>query len=329
MPGTCFALLPPLFWVQIRPRDGFWREGKIKKNWQKKRQSRQEKTPNNDNMHRKKGTKRQLSIRAFTKQKAPKIEFSDDGVVEEIATPRDGDIIFLQGPVIETIRQIESDSIDLVVLCTVPLSEKDADVYVSELANLIAEVSRVLARNGCVCWHVMPLHTREGSASPLDLQIFPVFHELGFKLRNRIVWRPAHNDNFVGYGVILWWTVSDDYVFNLDDIRVPAKYPGKLRYKGKNVGTPSGNPLGKNPSDVWVDAELDANRGDETRCIPTAYLEREVKGLTKAGGRVLDLSCVDGKVLCAAKRNNRQYVGVLQNMQLKESDIYADAKALF
>ncbi len=32
---------------------------------------------------------------------------------------------------------------------------------------------------------------------------------------------------------------------------VPAKYPGKLHFKGDKKGLPSGNPLGKNPSDIW------------------------------------------------------------------------------
>src|SRR5438045_1154959 len=39
--------------------------------------------------------------------------------------------------------------------------------------------------------------------------------------------------------------------FNLDDVRVNSKYPGKKHYKGPNKGKYSGNPKGKNPSDVW------------------------------------------------------------------------------
>ena len=32
---------------------------------------------------------------------------------------------------------------------------------------------------------------------------------------------------------------------------VPSKYPGKTYFKGRKHGKPSGNPLGKNPSDFW------------------------------------------------------------------------------
>ena len=51
--------------------------------------------------------------------------------------------------------------------------------------------------------------------------------------------------------MILWFTKGDNYLFNLDPIRVPQKYPGKKHFKGPNKGQLSGNPLGANPSDVW------------------------------------------------------------------------------
>ena len=49
----------------------------------------------------------------------------------------------------------------------------------------------------------------------------------------------------------MWYSKSDSYTFNLDDVRVPAKYPGKTYYKGEKKGQISGNPKGKNPSDIW------------------------------------------------------------------------------
>ncbi len=41
-------------------------------------------------------------------------------------------------------------------------------------------------------------------------------------------------------------------MFNLDAVRVPSKYPGKRHYKGEKRGQLSGNPKGKNPSDIWL-----------------------------------------------------------------------------
>jgi len=53
-----------------------------------------------------------------------------------------------------------------------------------------------------------------------------LFAELGLKLRNRIIWHFGHGlharRRLSGrYETILWFTKGDDYVFNLDPIRVP------------------------------------------------------------------------------------------------------------
>jgi adenine-specific DNA-methyltransferase len=55
--------------------------------------------------------------------------------------------------------------------------------------------------------------------------------------------------------VVLWYTKTDDYLFDLDAVRVPSKYPGKKHFKGPKRVLVSGNPLGKNPEDVWEDVE--------------------------------------------------------------------------
>ena len=90
----------------------------------------------------------------------------------------------------------------------------------------------------------------------MDIFYYPVFKKLGMKSHNWIIWRFGHglhsSKRFSGqYETILWFTKPDDYIFNLDAVRVPSKYPGKRHLKGPNKGKPSGNPLGKNPSDVW------------------------------------------------------------------------------
>lgn len=85
---------------------------------------------------------------------------------------------------------------------------------------------------------------------------YQIFKKQRLKLRNRIVWHFGHglhaSKRFSGrYETILWFSKTDNYIFNLDSVRVPAKYPGKRHFKGPKKGQPSGNPLGKNPSDIW------------------------------------------------------------------------------
>jgi adenine-specific DNA-methyltransferase len=113
-------------------------------------------------------------------------------------------------------------------------------------------------------------------------------------------------------------------VFNLDPVRVPAKYPGKRHFKGKNRGQPSGNPLGKNPSDVWSIVVSDwqrqiwdipnvkANHPEKTvhPCqFPVELVERCVLALTNEGEWVYDPYCGVGSALIAAIKHNRRAVG--------------------
>lgn len=54
---------------------------------------------------------------------------------------------------------------------------------------------------------------------------------------------------------------GDAYTFNLDNVRIPSKYPEKKHYKGKKKGLLSGNPAGKNPSDFWTFLSREWNEG--------------------------------------------------------------------
>ena len=113
------------------------------------------------------------------------------------------------------------------------------------------------------------------------------------------------------YETILWFTKGDDYIFNLDPIRVPSKYPNKKYFKGPNSGKISGNPLGKNPSDVWEIPNVKSNHIEKTihPCqFPVELVERLVLALTNKGDIVLDpYMGVGSSVIAAIKHNRRGY----------------------
>jgi len=124
------------------------------------------------------------------------------------------------------------------------------DVYLRQQAQVIAECVRVLSPKGSICWQVGN-YVDNGSIVPLDAVLYPIFSGLGLRMRNRIIWHFEHGlhceRRFSGrYETIIWFTKTDDYVFNLDAVRVPQKYPGKKYFKGLNAGKYSYNPLGKN-----------------------------------------------------------------------------------
>ncbi len=124
--------------------------------------------------------------------------------------------------------------------------------YLAEQEAVISELVRILKDDGSICWQTGN-YIDEGEVFPLDVFYYHIFKKHGLKLRNRIIWHFEHglhaSKRFSGrYETILWFTKSDNYTFNLDPVRIPAKYPGKRHFKGPNKGLPSGNPLGKNPS---------------------------------------------------------------------------------
>ena len=93
------------------------------------------------------------------------------------------------------------------------------------------------------------------------------------------------------YEVVLWFTKSNKYTFDLDPIRVPQKYPQKKHFKGPKKGELSGNPLGKNPSDIWDIPNVKANHIEKTihPCqFPVELIERLVLSMTKENDWVFD-----------------------------------------
>ena len=103
--------------------------------------------------------------------------------------------------------------------------------YVLWQKRIINKIYPRLKDTGSICWEVGN-YINNGEIAPLDIELAPIFKELNMSLRNRIVWHFGHGlhskRRFSGrYEVIMWYTKTDDYFFDLDSVRIPAKYPGK------------------------------------------------------------------------------------------------------
>jgi adenine-specific DNA-methyltransferase len=167
--------------------------------------------------------------------------------------------------------------------------------YIAWQKRIIEKIYVRLKSTGSICWEVGN-YVNNGSIVPLDIELAPIFKGLNMQLRNRIIWHFGHGlhnkKRFSGrYEVIMWYTKSEDYVFNLDPVRVPSKYPGKKYFKGPNKGKLSGNPLGKNPEDVWEIPNVKSNHIEKTihPCqFPVGLVERLVLSMTNEGGLVFD-----------------------------------------
>lgn len=189
--------------------------------------------------------------------------------------------------------------------------------YYAQQRAVIRECYRILSPRGSICWETGN-YVDDGVILPLDIFLFPIFKELGLFLRNRIMWHFGHGlhceNRFSGrYETILWFTKSkDDYIFNLDPVRIPQKYPKKKYYKGSKKGELSCNPKGKNPSDVWNIPNVKANHPEKTihPCqFPVGMIERLVLSMTNEGDLVVDPFIGVGSTAIAAIMHNRRCAG--------------------
>ncbi|MQF69445.1 site-specific DNA-methyltransferase [SAR202 cluster bacterium AD-804-J14_MRT_500m] len=177
-----------------------------------------------------------------------------------------------------------------------------------------------LLPGGSICWQVGNF-VHDNEIFPLDIELAPIFKKHGLSLRNRIVWQFGHglhaSKRFSGrYEVVLWYTKSSslnsDYTFNLDAVRIPAKYPGKKAFKGPNKGKISGNPLGKNPEDVWAIPNVKSNHIEKTlhpAQFPVGLVERLVLALTNPEDLVLDPFSGAASAGVAAALHGRRFWG--------------------
>jgi adenine-specific DNA-methyltransferase len=251
------------------------------------------------------------------------------------------DAVILEGDSAQTLKTIPDGTAKLIITSP-PYNIGKAyekatglDEYLENLTPVLDQAIRILADDGSLCWQVGN-YVESSEVFPLDIFYYPYFKARGLHLRNRIIWHFDHglhaSKRFSGrYEVLLWFTKSDRYTFNLDDVRVASKYPGKRNYKpGANHGLPSGNPLGKNPSDIWRIVLHDwetalwdipnvkANHPEKTihPCqFPIELVERCVLALTDKNDWVLDPFSGVGSALLAALKNGRKAVGCERERQ--------------
>lgn len=195
--------------------------------------------------------------------------------------------------------------------------KKRLDEYLREQDEVIGMCVERLCDGGSICWQVGNHIAGANEIIPLDIALYPLFAQHGLKLRNRIIWHFEHglhcSRRLSGrHETILWFTKGDDYLFDVNPIRVPQKYPGKKAFKGPRKGELTCNPLGKNPGDVWVIPNVKHNHIEKTAhpCqFPVELVERLVLSLTNEGDLVVDPYIGVGTSAIAAVRHRRYAAG--------------------
>jgi len=148
----------------------------------------------------------------------------------------------------------------------------------------------------------------------------------GENFRNEIIWcyRGAgypKKDFGKRHDTIFRYSKTDDYIFNLDDVREKyaeatkerfSHYIGNVR-KGRDFGLQKLNPLGRQPDDWWQIQPV-APSAKERVGYPTQKPEKLLKKIIKAssnkGDVVADFFCGCGTTIAVAQQLNRRWIGI-------------------
>lgn len=231
--------------------------------------------------------------------------------------------VIYNGPCEELLSSMGDGQVDLLVTSPPYFVGKEYDRsykiedFYTDIRNIVNDVVRVVNETGNICWQVGN-HVSNSTIFPLDFAIHDIMRDVAnVYLRNRIIWQFGHGihakKRFSGrHETILWYGKSTQNYFDLDAVRVAQKYPGKRHYKGPQKGSFSGNPLGKNPSDVWDIPNVKANHCEKTGhpCqFPVALVQRLVRALSPEGGVIMDPFSGSGSTGIAAVLDGRRFIG--------------------
>lgn len=233
------------------------------------------------------------------------------------------DYLLWQGDTLAFLKNLPMEELFDLVVTSPPYNigksyetRQSLEDYMAWQSKIIAEIVPRLKSTGSLCWQVGN-YVDNGIIQPLDFEFAPLFKSHELQLRNRIIWHFGHGlhnkRRFSGrYEVVLWYSKSNDYIFNLDDVRIPAKYPGKKHFKGPKAGQISGNPKGKNPEDVWSIPNVKANHIEKTEhpCqYPVGLIERLILATSNPGALVFDPFAGVGSTGVAAALHGRKFWG--------------------
>jgi len=154
---------------------------------------------------------------------------------------------------------------------------------------------------------------------PWEYEVFPIIRdELDISLVQQVIWHYKAGVNcrhrFSPRKETWLYCVADldDYTFNLDDVRVPAKYPNQ-----KKDGELKVNPKGKNPGDVWDIPKVTSGknraspeRTDHPAQYPEDVIERIIKASSDPGDVVFDPFLGSGTTMKVARDLGRSCIGI-------------------
>lgn len=237
--------------------------------------------------------------------------------------------MLIKGDSFKIVPTIKAESVDM-VLTSPPYGigksyetrSPSINEYIESMKPIIKPLVATIKRGGYLVWQV-GTRIEKDNIYPLSEFYSPLFRSEGLLLVNELIWEFQDNKPFAGshYNrltqshetVLIFVKQGGSPTFNLDDVRIPQKYPRKKGYRRKNRGVFTCNPLGKNPGDVWNIHTLHFNspeKWDHPAQFPEELCERLIKLLTNKGDTVLDPFMGVGTTCFVSEILGRKTIGI-------------------
>lgn len=226
------------------------------------------------------------------------------------------DVKIFNGDALELLKDIKSESIDLIIADPPYNLGKNYgnnhdligfDDYLSFSNEWLKEASRILKPNGSI-YAFMGVRFISYIYDILDRKLDLFFNSwicwhYTQGIGKRLGFSPRHDD-------ILFFTKSENFTFNLDDVRIPQKF-----YRERN------NMRGANPGDVWAFSHVhycNSNRQNHPTQKPEGLIERMVLASSNPGDTILDPFAGSGTTLRVCQQLNRNCIGFEINPEYVE-----------
>jgi len=200
------------------------------------------------------------------------------------------------------------------------MGSSDMMAYLVMMGIRLCELKRVLKNTGSIYLHCDP--TASHYLKIIMDQIFGVKN-----YRNEIAWcyhgatSPGMKHFAKKHDIIFWYSKSDSWIFNLEQIRLPyaestLERANHIIHRGAwTKGEVHLKEGGKFPEDWWEDIKAMQYISPKERLgyptqKPQALLERIIKASSNEGDIVLDPFCGCGTTIAAAEKLGRKWLGI-------------------
>ena len=221
------------------------------------------------------------------------------------------DIKIICGDAVNVMKEIKGNTIDLII-ADPPYNlgkdygndsdSKEFDEYIEFTINWTKEAKRILKSTGTIyifmgfrfISYLYKILEKQNSLNFINWICWHYTQGIGKKKG----FSPRHDD-------ILMFSKSEQFTFNLDDVRIPQKY-----YRARN------NMRGANPGDVWEFSHIhycQENRQEHPTQKPEGLMERMILASSNVNDLVLDPFAGSGTTLRVCQQLQRNSIGIELN----------------